>query len=77
MLRALVSREGARVPRLAPGALADRNGIGRARQRHRPPGIGVVLLANLHHVDRPRESRLVGVRRVAPELSDPICAHLC
>jgi hypothetical protein len=34
------------------------------RQRHRPPGVWVVLLADLDHVDGPRESRLVGVRRV-------------
>jgi hypothetical protein len=33
--------------------------------RHRPPGVGVVLLADLDQANRPRESRLVGVRRVA------------
>jgi hypothetical protein len=35
------------------------------RQRHRPPGVGVVLLADLDQVDGPRKSRLVGVGRIA------------
>jgi hypothetical protein len=48
-----------------PRTLADRHGTGRPRQRHRPPGVGVVLLADLNQVDGPRESRLVGVRWVA------------
>ena len=30
-----------------------------------PSGVGVVLVADLDDVDGPRESRLVGVRRVA------------
>ena len=53
--------------RLAPGTFADRHRTGRPRQRHRPPGVGVVLLADLDHVDGPRESRLVGVRWVATD----------
>ena len=52
---------------LLPRTLADRHGTRRPWQRHRLPGVGVVLLADLNHVDRPRESRLVGVRRVATD----------
>jgi hypothetical protein len=57
-------------PRIAsrhspPRTLADRYGTGRTRQRHRLPGIGVVFLADQHHVDRSRESRLFGIRRIA------------
>jgi hypothetical protein len=52
-------------PGLPPRTFADGHGTGRARQRHRPPRIGVVLLADLDQVDRPRESCLVRVRRVA------------
>jgi hypothetical protein len=37
----------------------------RARQWHRPPGVGVVFLADLDQVDGPGEPRLIGVRRVA------------
>jgi hypothetical protein len=54
------------VPGHSPSRMcADGHGTGRTRQRHRPPGVGVVLLADLDHVDGPRESRLVRVRRVA------------
>jgi hypothetical protein len=42
--------------------LADGHGTRRARQRHRPPRVGVVLLADLDQVDGPRESRMVRVR---------------
>jgi hypothetical protein len=41
------------------GTVADWHGTGRPRQRLRPPGIGLVLLADLDEVDRPGESRLI------------------
>jgi hypothetical protein len=48
----------------SPRTLADRYGTRRAWQWHRLARVGVVLLADLDQVDGPRESRLVGVRRV-------------
>jgi hypothetical protein len=47
-----------------PRTFPDRHGTGRARHRHRPPGVGVMLLTDLDHGERPREPRLVRVRRV-------------
>ena len=52
---------------LAPWTLADRHGAGRAGQRRRLPGVGVMFLADLDHVDGPQESRLVGVRWIAAD----------
>jgi hypothetical protein len=55
---------GSEVVKALPELLLDLLGTGRARQRHGLSGIGVVLPAYLDHVDRPRESGLIGVRWV-------------
>jgi hypothetical protein len=54
-----------------PRTLADRHGARRTRQRHRLPRVGVVFLADLDEIDRPRESRLVGIRITTVDVQAP------